>query len=201
MDKETKKIKGAMMTNYLLEKSRVIQPMAGERNYHVFYHLLKGADQKMKADLGLENPKNYDYLKKSDCYEVNTIDDKELFLEVSNSFNVMFFKYLKNNNILLKVMKFHSNEIKGIWNIVAAILHLGNLTLDEKTLDTQKNVPCTIENEKLLGKISELLCVDAEKFKNALTLKTRKIGGQIYKTCMTKIDCLTLKYSKLLLFF
>ena len=94
MEKETKKIKGAMMTNYLLEKSRVIQPMVGERNYHVFYHLLKGADAKMKADLDLAEPKHYEYLKKSECYEVNTIDDKELFLEVSNSFNVriIFFK-------------------------------------------------------------------------------------------------------------
>ena len=97
-------------------------------------------------------------------------------------------------------MKFHSNEIKGIWNIVAAILHLGNVTMDEKTLDTQKNVPCTIENEKLLGKISELLFVDSEKLKNALTVKTRKIGGQIYKTCITKIDCLTIKYLFFLLF-
>ena len=92
MEKETKKIKGAMMTNYLLEKSRVIQPMTGERNYHVFYHLLKGADQKLKTELSLENPKSYEYLKKSDCYEVSTIDDKELFLEVSNSFNVKLFK-------------------------------------------------------------------------------------------------------------
>ena len=90
-------------------------------------------------------------------------------------------------------MKFHVNEIKGIWNIVAAILHLGNLTFDEKTLDTQKNVPCTIENEKLLATISELLCVDSEKLRMALTSKTRKIGGQIYKTSMTKIDCNTLK--------
>ncbi len=93
MDKETKKIKGAMMTNYLLEKSRVIQPMVGERNYHIFYHLLKGCDETLKKDLDLHEPKYFEYLKKSECYEVNTINDKELFLEVSNSFNVDLFVF------------------------------------------------------------------------------------------------------------
>jgi len=91
-------------------------------------------------------------------------------------------------------MKFHINEIKGIWCIVASILHLGNITFDEKTLDTQKNMPCSFENEKQLSKISELLCVELERLKIGFTHKTRKIGGQIYKTCMTKIDCQTLKY-------
>ena len=77
-----------MMTNYLLEKSRVIQPTQGERNYHIFYHLLKGANSDLKKDLELSDPKNFDYLRRSECYEVPTIDDKELFSEVGNSFNV-----------------------------------------------------------------------------------------------------------------
>lgn len=80
------------MTNYLLEKSRVVQPMIGERNYHIFYHLLRGGDPELKKQLGLTEAKNYDYLKFSECYEVNTIDDKELFLEVRNSFNVGKFR-------------------------------------------------------------------------------------------------------------
>ena len=91
-------------------------------------------------------------------------------------------------------MKFHQNEIKGIWNLVAAILHLGNLIINEETLDTQKNTPCTFTNERNLTKISELLYIDQDKLKVALTNKTRTIGGTIYKTCMTKVDCLTLMY-------
>ena len=41
--------------------------------------------------------------------------------------------------------------------MIAAILHLGNLKLDEKTLDTQKNMPCSFENVKVLEKVSQLL--------------------------------------------
>lgn len=36
-------IRGARVKNYLLEKSRVIGPASLERNYHIFYHLLRGA--------------------------------------------------------------------------------------------------------------------------------------------------------------
>ena len=91
-------------------------------------------------------------------------------------------------------MKFHVNEIKGIWNMVASILHLGNLSFNETALDTQKNTPCTLDNDKVLLKICELLCIDGEKLKNALTHKTRKIGGTIYKTVMSKLDCQTLRF-------
>jgi myosin heavy subunit len=36
-------IKGARVKNYLLEKSRVVSPAPAERNYHFFYHLIRGA--------------------------------------------------------------------------------------------------------------------------------------------------------------
>jgi len=44
-DKRSGQILGAETKNYLLEKSRVVGPASGERNYHVFYHILKGADE------------------------------------------------------------------------------------------------------------------------------------------------------------
>jgi myosin heavy subunit len=40
--KQSRKIIGASVANYLLEKSRVTQLAQGERNYHIFYFMLKG---------------------------------------------------------------------------------------------------------------------------------------------------------------
>ena len=58
-------ILGARVKNYLLEKSRVVGPAAGERNYHVFYHILRGASMELLKQLELTNPKTgerMDYL-------------------------------------------------------------------------------------------------------------------------------------------
>ena len=54
--KEKGEILGARVKNYLLEKSRVVGPSPGERNYHVFYHLLRGADEELLSKLGLLDP-------------------------------------------------------------------------------------------------------------------------------------------------
>lgn len=90
-------------------------------------------------------------------------------------------------------MKFHINEIKGIWNIVASILHLGNVDFNDKTLDSQNNIPCDFLNPAEIEITASLLSVNIEKLKTALTHKTRKITGKIYKTVMNKVDCQTLR--------
>lgn len=90
-------------------------------------------------------------------------------------------------------MKFHENEVSSIWNIVAAILHLGNLEFDESSLDTQNNIPCKFKNEEALKTATDLLSIDLDTFQNCLTYKTRVIAGKIYKTVVNKIDCQTIK--------
>lgn len=178
IQKESRKIKGAVTTNYLLEKSRLTAQAIGERNYHIFYFLLKGGNKDLLASLELEDMKKYDYLKKSNCYSVPTINDEALFEEVGNSF---------------LTMKFPKEEIKAVWHLIAAILHLGNIDFNEKTLDNDN--PCTILDQKELEKAAKLLGIDEKTLSHNLLHKTRIVGKQEINSKLNRNDCLALRDS------
>ena len=55
-------IVGGRVTQYLLEKSRIVTQATEERNYHVFYELLAGLDQQLRDKYGLLKPDKYFYL-------------------------------------------------------------------------------------------------------------------------------------------
>lgn len=81
VDKTIRKIKGAEIVNYLLEKSRIIQQGLMERNFHIFYHMIEGSSHEELTHLKLvKNGKRYEYewfefLKKSGNFVSPGIDD------------------------------------------------------------------------------------------------------------------------------
>jgi myosin-15 len=53
---------GAKITEYLLEKSRIVTQAPDERNYHVFYEMLQGLTSEAKEKYGLLSADKYFYL-------------------------------------------------------------------------------------------------------------------------------------------
>ncbi|KAL4466910.1 hypothetical protein ABPG74_010507 [Tetrahymena malaccensis] len=164
--KKSRKIKGATIQNYLLEKSRVTTPGPGERGYHIFYHLLYCGQNQLLENLQLvgqySKPQNLNYLKSSNCFEVPTIDDNALFKEVVEAFHTMGI---------------NQEEQDTIFRIISSILLLGNVQFDQSTLtDTH---PCVVKDEKLLKIISDLLKLDYQSLLRTINTVTRKIGSSV----------------------
>jgi myosin heavy subunit len=76
---------GANITQYLLEKSRVVSQAEDERNYHVFYQMC--SDESM----GLGLPENYVYLNQSGCTSIEGVDDYQDFQETKKAFHDLHF--------------------------------------------------------------------------------------------------------------
>jgi myosin-15 len=55
-------IVGAKISEYLLEKSRIVTQANDERNYHVFYEFLTGLNEDQKQKYGLLDAQKYFYL-------------------------------------------------------------------------------------------------------------------------------------------
>lgn len=76
--KENGMVHGAVVQKYLLEKSRICCQGRYERNYHVFYYLLEGANEQEKQQLHLMTPDKYYYLNKS-CAALDNVDESYEF--------------------------------------------------------------------------------------------------------------------------
>lgn len=50
---------GAKISEYLLEKSRLVQQDAGEENFHVFYYMFAGKTEDRLAELSMSPRKHY----------------------------------------------------------------------------------------------------------------------------------------------
>ncbi|CAJ0950031.1 unnamed protein product, partial [Ranitomeya imitator] len=150
---------GGKISNFLLEKSRVVSQNTGERNFHIFYQLLEGASAEDRENLGVTAPDYYFYLNQSAVYKVEDVSDKTEFTETMAAMDVVGLSHEAQASVL---------------QIVAGILHLGNISFRES------GNYATVESEDFLAFPAFLLGIDQSRLKEKLTSRKMdsKWGGK-----------------------
>ncbi|XP_076657255.1 unconventional myosin ID [Halictus rubicundus] len=155
---------GGHVTNYLLEKSRVVYQQNGERNFHCFYQLLNGSSEAELNKLRLvRDPAAYFYVGAGNCNKASPTDKSDY----------------KTVNSAMSTLGFAQNEIQTVWNVIAGILHLGNITfkLEEEKLH--------IQNKAALNDTAKLLSISPQELSTALTQRVIAAGGEVVQKTHT----------------
>jgi len=154
---------GGQIQNYLLEKSRVVVQQGNERNFHSFYQLLLGgSDSDLRSRDITSSPDHYHYTKQGGVTRVDGINDKLDF---------------KSVNSALRTLGFSENETTTIWDIIAGILHIGNITLNEDGEGTKVSKL----SKGTMDSISKLLKVSTVEVSQVLCERAIAAGGQVVK--------------------
>ncbi|WRT65740.1 uncharacterized protein IL334_002688 [Kwoniella shivajii] len=162
-------IAGANIDWYLLEKSRVTARAEGERDFHVFYQLLKGAKEAKLADRLLLDggPEKYEFLKKTRLQIDGVNDHTE-------------WRLLKD---ALAVVGFTEPEQFELFRIPAVILHIGNLLLTGSATD-QAFLPPAMQ--PVADRICHLLGISVKEFTKSVLQPKVRAGREWVTNARTK---------------
>ncbi|XP_075968108.1 myosin VIIAa [Anarhichas minor] len=169
-------IEGAKIEQYLLEKSRVCRQARDERNYHVFYCMLKGMTAEEKRKLGLSKATDYTYLTMGKCIVCDGRDDMKEYSNIRSA---------------MKVLMFTDKENWEITKLLAAILHMGNLRYEARTYDNLD--ACEVVRSPHLTTAATLLEVDGKDLMNCLTSRTLITRGETVSTPLSMEQALDVR--------
>lgn len=135
------------ITNYLLEKNRVVHQLKSERNYHIFYQLTKS--EKYRQVFGVQPPESYIYTNNAGCTSVDGIDDLADFDETIKA---------------MGIIGLNQAEQDEIFRILALILWIGNIQFVENEEGNSQ-----IADSSVTLFVAYLLQVDAEQLSKSVT--------------------------------
>jgi myosin-1 len=142
---------GADITNYLLEKSRVVGQIENERNFHIFYQFTKGASNEYRQNYGVQKPETYIYTSKSRCLDVDGIDDLQDWKDTINA---------------MKIIGLSQAEQDEIFRMLAAVLWTGNIQFKE-----DKDGYAAVKDQSVVDFLAYLLEVQPEHLVSAITIR------------------------------
>jgi myosin heavy chain 9/10/11/14 len=156
-------ISGAFIDWYLLEKSRVVKLNRNERNYHIFYQLLRGCDTQLRRQLLLSDKDidDFEYTKHGNdtITGVSDLDEWNILLEAFN------------------IMGFSDKEQMSILRIIAGILHLGNVRAAKESIRADQ-ATFTTDAEDHARLVCDLFGINHQAFMDSLLHPRVKAGRE-----------------------
>ena len=173
------KITSASIESFLLEKSRIVKPSPGERNFHIFYLMCSYLPPSSLQSLLLTSSSSVDlasfsYLV-SDNYARSELDS-QFFTEIIESFSINSFT---------------EQEISSIWRMLSGILHIGNIQFNDE--EFTENNPCCLIDPSHADKVAQVLEIPIYELITSLTTFRRVVDKTEIISPVNKVTCESLR--------
>jgi len=163
----TRRIAGADIETYLLEKSRITFQLEIERNYHIFYQMLSSAYPQyhgmLKVDEVPPNPGLFFFIAQG-VLTVDRMDDAEEMRATDEAYDILGFG---------------EEDKKNMYKGTAAIMWLGNAKFKQKGEQAE---PDGVEE---VTKAAELMGLEADYLVETLIKPKLKVGKEFVKKGQT----------------
>ena len=161
---------GARVQTYLLEKVRLGFHASGERNYHIFYQVLRGASEEDKKKYGfhdgvtggLELANYFHFTGQGGAPQLREFTDES---------------GLKYTVKAMRAMNWREEKISTVLSLVAGMLHLGQISFNG--VEGEGGEIAEIADLSVVELSASLLGVNLDKFKCALTEKKLVTRGDV----------------------
>lgn len=156
-------ISGCIIQDYLLELSRISFQSPQERNYHVFYQMIAGAmsSPELNEELLLEPAHKFNYLSQSGCYELEGVNDREMYDELC---------------LALQVLQVSPDLVTAVFQVLSAVLWIGNLQFEDIDNETCR---LTKQDRSAVKRISILLGISEAAIQKICTTRQITVRGTI----------------------
>lgn len=166
------------ITNYLLEKQRVVSQIQNERNFHIFYQFTKGASENYRQLFGVQKPEQYVYTSASKCTSVDTIDDISDYKDTLKA---------------MEVIGLSQEEQDQIFRLLASVLWIGNITFLE---DAEGNAQ--VRDTSVTDFVAYLLQVDSQLLIKSLVERVLETNhgmkrGSVYHVPLNQVQATAVK--------